>query len=161
MATGALLPVLAALRGRQLVAIDDGAHIPEVQVAALRTVPFLAVLPLQRLEALAGAAVRVELQPGATLFERGDAGDRFYVLDEGALEIALPEGTKREEAPAYVGEIALLRDVPRTATVRSSGAARLWAVDRGAFLEAVTGHARSNASADAVVISRVGLASTI
>jgi MFS family permease len=161
MATGALLPVLAALRRTQLVAIDDGAHIPEEQLAALRTVPFLAVLPLQRLEALAGAAVRVELQPGATLFDRGDAGDRFYVLDEGTLEIALPEGTKKEQAPAYVGEIALLRDVPRTATVRASGAARLWAVERAAFLEAVTGHARSNASADAVVVSRAGVASTI
>jgi MFS family permease len=161
MATGALLPVLAALRRRQLVSIDDGARIPEEQLAALRTVPFLAVLPLQRLEALAGSAVRVELEPGATLFARGDAGDRFYVLDDGALEIALPEGTKREEAPAYVGEIALLRDVPRTATVRAHDAARLWAIDRAAFLEAVTGHARSNASADSIVVARAGVASSI
>lgn len=161
IATGSLLPVLAALRRRQLVTIDDGARIPEEQLAALRRVPFLAVLPLQRLEALAGGAVRVELEPGMTLFERGDPGDRFYVLDEGALEILLPEGPKVEQAPGYVGEIALLRDLPRTATVSAVGAARLWALDRTAFLEAVTGHARSNASADAVVVSRIGIASSI
>jgi MFS family permease len=162
IATGALLPVLAALRRRQLVAIDDGARIPEEQLAALRQVPFLRVLPLQRLEALAAGAVRVELGPGATLFERGDRGDRFYVLDEGTLEIVLPDGAVKEErAPGYVGEIALLRDVPRTAGVRAVGAARLWALDRASFLEAVTGHARSNASADAVVAARAGLASTI
>ena len=161
MATGTLLPVLALLRRGRLVAIDDGARIPEEQLAALRRVPFLAVLPLQRLEALAGGAVRVELEAGATLFERGDPGDRFYVLDEGVLEIALPEGVKDEHAPAYVGEIALLRDVPRTATVRARGPARLWALERSAFLEAVTGHARSNASADAVVVARVGVASSI
>ena len=161
MATGALLPVLAALRRGQLVSIDDGARIPEEQLAAMRTVPFLAVLPLQRLEALAGTALRVELEPGATLFTRGDPGDRFYVLDEGALEIALPEGTKEERAPAYVGEIALLRDVPRTGTVRALGSARLWALERSAFLEAVTGHARSNASADAIVAARAGVASSI
>jgi MFS family permease len=161
IATGAFLPALAALRRRQLVAIDDGAHIPEEQVAALRRVPFLAVLPLQRLESLAGGAARVELASGATLFEQGDVGDRFYVLDSGVLAVELPEGTKEERAPSYVGEIALLRNVPRTATVRAVEAARLWAIDRADFLEAVTGHARSNASADAIVATRAGIASTV
>jgi hypothetical protein len=45
--------------------------------------------------------------------------------------------------------------------VRARGPARLWALERSAFLEAVTGHARSNASADAVVVARVGVASSI
>ena len=66
-----------------------------------------------------GKLADVTLPAGATLFEAGDHGDRFYVLHEGSLEIALPGETKVEEAPSFVGEIALLRDVPRTASVRA------------------------------------------
>ena len=86
--------------------------------------PFLAVLPAQTLEGLAAQATRVELPAGAVLFTRGDDGDSFYTLEAGRLEIDLPEGAKVEEAPGYVGEIALLRDIPRTATVRALRARR-------------------------------------
>lgn len=155
---GALLPVLAALSWRRLATIDDGARIPAVQLAALRTVPFLASLPLQTAEFLAGRLVRVSLLAGETLFELGDAGDRFYILDHGTLEVLLPEQTKVEHAPAFTGEIALLRDVPRTATVRASVDADLWALDRDDFLNGVTGHARTRAGAEEVVYARVGAA---
>ena len=84
------------------------------------------------------------------------AGDRFYLLREGTLEIVLPEETKLEEAPAFVGEIALLRDIPRTATVRARTDAALWALERSDFLGAVSGHARSRASADEVAVARLG-----
>src|SRR5439155_1383294 len=83
---------------------------PAAQLAVLRTVPFLALLPLQTNEYLAEQLERVELPAGATLFSEGDAGDRFYILERGTLEIDLPEGVKVEEAPAFVGEIALLRE---------------------------------------------------
>jgi MFS family permease len=157
IAVGALLPVLAALRWRQLARIDDGAAAPEEQLRALRTVPFLAPLPLQSLEFLALRLTPTTLMRGETLFDRGDAGDRFYILREGSLEIDLPGETKVEHPPAFVGEIALLRDVPRTATVRAAQDASLWALDRADFLNTVANHSRSRASADEVASGRLGM----
>jgi CRP-like cAMP-binding protein len=122
------------------------------------SVPFLAALPLERREGLAAALERVELPAGATLFEEGDRGDRFYVLADGAVEIELAEGNKIEEAPAFVGEIAVLQSIPRTATVRAARAATLWALDGDAFLAAVSGHERTRRAAEAVVASRGAVA---
>ena len=131
---------------------------PEAQIAALRTVPFLAVLPLQMIEYLAERVVDVRLTAGEQLFRRGDHGDRFYVLREGALAVELDDGDKRLEAPAYVGEIALLHDVPRTATVRALEDTLLAALERHDFLAAVTGQARARARADDVIGARLGAA---
>jgi hypothetical protein len=153
---GAFLPVLSVLRWRSLSRIDEGARVPEERVDALRGVPFLSALPLQTLEYLGSSLADVALSAGQTLFEAGDHGDRFYLLHEGALEIDLPDATKIENAPGYVGEIALLRDIPRTATVRAQTDAALWALEREDFLDAVTGHARSRASADEVAVARLG-----
>jgi hypothetical protein len=154
---GAFLPVLAALRWRHLARIDAGAAAPDEQLRALRTVPFLAPLPLQSLEFLALRLIPTSLARGETLFDRGDPGDRFYILREGALEIELPGETKIEHPPGFVGEIALLRNVPRTATVRASTDASLWALERADFLDTVTNHARSRASADEVASGRLGM----
>jgi CRP-like cAMP-binding protein len=102
--------------------------------------------------------VPVELRANAPLFARGDHGDRFFILVDGELEIVLDEGVKVERAPAYVGEIALLRDVPRTASVRATADSSLYSLDREAFLDAVLGHARSRTSAEAVTVARIGTA---
>jgi hypothetical protein len=151
---GVILPALAILSRRPLAAVDAGARVPEEQLRAIAAVPFLDVLPLHRKEALAAALERVELARGETLFAEGQPGDRLYILTEGELKIDLPDGAKVEHAPAFVGEIALLRDVPRTATVRAGSAATLWALEGDRFVPLVTGHAGSRSSADAVVASR-------
>lgn len=155
---GAFLPALAVLSWRQLARIDAGAHVPEAQIAALRTVPFLAVLPLQTIEYLAERVIDVRLATGEQLFRRGDHGDRFYVLREGAVAVELDGGDRRLNAPAYVGEIALLHDVPRTATVRALEDTLLVALERHDFLAAVTGQARARARADDVIGARLGTA---
>lgn len=151
---GALLPVLAVATRRALATIDAGAHVPEEQLAAIAAVPFLDVLPLQRKEALAAALEPISLDAGQVLFRAGDRGDRLYLLAEGELEIDLPGGPKVERAPAFVGEIALLRNVRRTATVRAATPVTMWALGGDAFVAAVTGHERSRAGADGVVASR-------
>jgi MFS family permease len=158
LSVGALLPGLALLSRVQLAAIDDRSRAPQVQLDALRTVPFLAPLPLQSLEFLAARAVPVELAAGETLFQEGDDGDRFYVLDDGTLEVLLPDHVEVERSPGYVGEIALLREIPRTATVRASAPSHLWAVEGADFVTAVTGNGRARASAEDVVVGRLGAA---
>ncbi len=156
ISVGSMLPVLVALRWRALQTIDAGAAVPQVRLAALRTVPFLAPLPAQTLEFLAPRLTPLELAAGETLFALGDAGDRFYILVRGSLRVRLPEETKIEEAPAYTGEIALLRDIPRTATVEAATDCSLWALEREDFLAAVSGHGRSLTAADQVASARLG-----
>ena len=155
---GSLLPVLALLRWRSLARIDDGARVPEHRLNAVESVPFLAILPEQRRELLASRLVPLELPAHAQLFARGDQGDRFFILVEGELAIELADGVKVEAAPGSVGEIALLRDVPRTATVRARTDTSLFSLDRETFLDAVLGHVRSRSSAEAVAVARVGTA---
>jgi MFS family permease len=154
VAAGAILPLLAIATRSSLAAVDVGGSVPEEQLRAIESVPFLDVLPLHQKEALAASLEPVTLTAGATLFSAGQPGDQLYILTAGAVEIDLPEGAKVEEAPAFVGEIALLRDVPRTATVRAASDATLWALDGAHFLGAVAGHSRSRNTADAVVASR-------
>jgi MFS family permease len=151
---GAILPVFAIATRALLAEVDRSAAVPDEQLEAISTVPFLDVLPVQQKEALAVALERVELPAGSTLFTRGQPGDQLYIVSAGTIEIDLPEGPKVEHAPTFTGEIALLRDVPRTATVRIVEDATLWALDGGRFLEAVVGHTRSSSTADAIVASR-------
>ena len=86
----------------------------------------------------------------------GDHGDRFYVIAEGRASVEEGGWTLRELGPGdFFGEIALLRDVPRTATVRATTALRLHALDRDTFVSTVTGHAASAEAAGAVVAARL------
>jgi MFS family permease len=160
VATGALLPALAAICRRPLRAIDEGARVPEEQVAALRPIPIFAPLPLQTLELLATRLHEVAVPAGTAVFERGDDGDRFYVVRDGEVEVVLDDERKVEGAGSYFGEIALLRDRPRTATVRARADTRLWALERDDFLGAVSGHAGSSDAASEVVGARLGYAPT-
>ena len=161
LAVGLALPVLTALCWRQLAVVDAGAAVPEDRLAAVRQVPFLSTLPLPGIEGLATRLERVDLAAGEVLFERGDVGDRFYIVTEGTVEIDLPEGVKVEHAPAYVGEIALLHEIPRTATVRAATACVLWALERDDFLTAVLGHDRSHRAADDIASARLGVVEAV
>ncbi|MFL5955642.1 MAG: MFS transporter [Gaiellaceae bacterium] len=154
IATGMFLPILAGLLWRKLTALDSG---DPVHLELLRANPIFAPLPPPALERLARAVEPVRLEAGAVLFQAGDAGDKYYVIETGELEVDLAEGTKRERAGSGVGEIALLRDVPRTATVRAATDATLLALDRDEFLMAVTGYAPAAEAASDIVGERLAL----
>ena len=99
----------------------------------------------------------MKLDAGAVLFQAGDDGDRFYVIERGQLAVELPGASRLEGPGRWVGEIALLRDVPRTATVRAATDAALVALDRDEFLAAVTGHAPAQDVANEIVRERLAL----
>ncbi len=99
----------------------------------------------------------LHLEPGTVIVRQGDAGDRFYVIAEGEVEVTIDGKVVSSLGPGgYFGEIALLRDLPRTATATARTSVVLYALDREDFLAAVTGHAPSAQAAEQVVSSRLG-----
>jgi MFS family permease len=159
VAAGGGLSVLVLLFWRPLSAADATAAVPESTLALLRGIPIFAPLPPMTLEQLASRLLRVHVPAGEIIFRQGDPGDRFYVIGEGEVEIA-PDGgpPKTLGRGAYFGEIALLRDVPRTATVTTRTGVELYLLERDVFIAAVTGHAPSAEAADAVIATRLGSA---
>jgi MFS family permease len=154
--TGALLPTLAILLRRRLAQLD-AVPVPERELELLRGIELFAPLPQQTQESLAQVLRPVRLAAGEELFRQGDVGDRFYIVADGEVEIVIDGNVVRETGPGgYFGEISLLRDVPRTATVRSKGDVELFALDRDDFIAAVTGHAASAEVADSVIATRLG-----
>jgi hypothetical protein len=145
---GAILPLAAFAAGRQLLDIDRHATVPVVEVALLRSMPLFAPLPPPTLESLARALVPQLVASGVEVIRQGDDGDRFYVIADGEVEI-LADGrvvATRGRGEGF-GEIALIYDVPRTATVRARRDTRLYSLEREAFLLAVTGHTTSQRAA--------------
>jgi hypothetical protein len=151
----ALLPLAAGLVLRGLLG-TDAAVLPVVELARLRALPIFAPLGAPVLEALARSLEPVHVEAGATVIREGEAGDRFYIVADGELAVSM-----RGEQVGLLcrgdcfGEIALLRDVPRTATVTARTAAQLDALGKVAFVSAVTGHLPSARAADALVHGRL------
>jgi MFS family permease len=151
---GVLLPVLTLAGFRRMRALDEGAA-PTRQQLLVNDVPMFAPLSLAAKERLATKLLPLDVPAGATVVRAGDVGDRFYIVDSGAVRIGLDGGERESGAGDYFGEIALLRDVPRTATVTAATATRLYALERADFLAAVTGHALAEAAAHEVVGERL------
>jgi MFS family permease len=159
IAAGGGLAAIALPLWLPLRRLDAAVAVPEPELELLRSIPIFAPLPPVTLEQLASRLVHVRFAAADDVFRRGDPGDRFYVVAEGEVAVEL------DDRPAvtlgrgdYFGEIALLRDVPRTATVTARTDVELYALERNDFIAAVTGHAPSAEAADAVVGARLGAA---
>jgi MFS family permease len=153
---GAMLPVVAMLLWRKLRAIDRDAPTYLDEIEVLRSLPLFSPLAAPELEGVAMDLIAVSYERGDDVIVEGDAGDRFYVIRSGSVEVARGgEWVATLEAGDSFGEIALLRDVPRTATVTALEPLELLALERADFLEAVTGHPISREEADAVVEDRL------
>ncbi|HZT86142.1 MAG TPA: MFS transporter [Gaiellaceae bacterium] len=156
VATGAFLPVLLVPLWPSLRRIDLEAEIEEEPLELLRGIEIFAHLPEPVLERLASSATAVSAAADQVVVSRGEAGRHFYVIAAGRAAVELDGGIARElGAGDFFGEIALLRDVPRTATVRAVEPIRLYALERDEFLAAVTGHAPTLAAAENIVSSRL------
>jgi len=151
VACGALLPALALLSWRRLARIDARGRVPGERLALLRGIPIFAPLPESVLERLASQLAEVSARAGATVVSAGEPGNLFYAIASGEVVV---EG-RRLGPGEFFGEIALLKDVPRTATVTAATDVALLALEREEFIAAVTGHAESAAAADAIVAQRL------
>ena len=154
--TGALLPVSAGLTWRRITSLDADVVAPTKEIALLRTMPLFKPLPATTIDDLALSLISVQAAAGTEIVREGDHGDRFYVIESGEVDVsANGEHLGTMSAGDHFGEIALLRDVPRTATVTAKNEVSLRALERDEFLSAVTGHPASVEAADAVVASRL------
>jgi len=153
---GALLPLAALALRTRLRAVDVGARVPADDLELLRGTALFEPLPPSALERLARNSVPMEATAGQVVIREGDAGDRVYVIAEGETEVtASGRHVARLGPGGYVGEIALLRDVPRTATVTAFTDVRFLCLERDVFLRTMTGHEPARAAAHSAADTRL------
>ena len=147
---------MLAVFWRRLRTIDDEADVPQVEIQLLRTMPMFAPLPAPELEGLARALVPVPVAACTTVIREGEPGDRFYAVADGSLRV-----TKGGSDVATLrhgdgfGEIALIQDVPRTATVTALTDSQLYSLEKEPFILALTGHVSAARAAGDLVARRL------
>ena len=156
LGVAAVLPLAAVAGGRAVFRLDAGTPVPVVEIALLRSLPLFAELPAPAIEGLASALRPIQLPAGAVLIRQGDPGDAYYAIAAGELD-AVQDGQflRRCGRGEGVGEIALLRAIPRTATVIAHSAATVYELGREPFLAAVLGHAPTLRQADRIADVRL------
>ena len=146
---GAVAPVACALFWRRAARVDSSVAVRTDAIVLLRQVPMLRPLPVTAIEALAQNSDYTEVGPGVDVIRAGDVGDRFYVVEDGRVEVLDDERVVRSMGPGEgFGEIALLGRTVRTMTVRAVETTRLYAISAGDFLPAVTGISEARAAAE-------------
>lgn len=140
VAAGVILPATALILWPFFRRVDETGTVDLHRVALVRGVPLFAPLSLATIEHIADNLVPVTFGPGDWLMREGEVGDRFVIVESGEVEVLQGGVVLRRLGPGEgVGEIALVHDIPRTASVVAIGDVTGWALDRDAFLTAVTG----------------------
>ncbi len=156
IASGLLLPVAAVLFAPALRRMDEGGVGGARRVELIRGEPLFAPLSLATVEHLAAALVPVTFEDGDWIMREGEPGLDYVLIDTGEVAVSQDGRAVRSLGPGGgCGEIALMRHVPRTASVRAMGPVTAFSLDQAAFLEAVTGHAVSRAVATSQVEVRL------
>jgi signal-transduction protein with cAMP-binding, CBS, and nucleotidyltransferase domain len=153
---GLWMPIVVVLGWRALRRAEAAAvvHVRELEV--LRGIPIFAPLAPPALERLSANLSRRLVDAGDWIIRQGEPGDRYYVVDEGEAAVYVDDRLVRTQgAGEGFGEIALIRDVPRTASIRARTPMALWTLERDVFLAAVGGHPLSRRSADDLVAERL------
>jgi MFS family permease len=151
---GAILPLLTLVTYGRLVEIDRSVA-PAAELELIERVPMFVPLSLAAKEQVAAHLLPLSVHAGELVIRAGDAGDRFYIVGEGELDIDANGRHSTARSADYFGEIALLRDVPRTATVKALTDTQLFVLERGDFLAAVTGHSAAHAAGHAIAEERL------
>jgi MFS family permease len=152
LAIGVAVPVVLVLLGPGLRRISAAATPPDAAVLRLVSAsPVFAGLGAPAMERLLAAFEPVDVSAGVAVVREGEEGDRYYLIEDGQLVVTVDGRPVRElGAGGGFGEIALLRDVPRTATISTLTPVRLHTVRRDDFLSALSGHPAGLGAADAV-----------
>jgi MFS family permease len=145
----ALLPAAAAATWRHLATIDARVVVPTAEIELLARTHIFAPLPPLMLEGTARRLVPISAHAGDRIIAEGEPGDRFYLVAQGTAEVT--SGGRSLGiigAGGYFGEIALLRSIPRTASVTALTDLSLYALEREDFLAVMTGSTEAAAAAE-------------
>jgi len=142
---------------RRIQKIDASATVPQVEIQLLRSISIFAALPAPSLEGIARNLEPLTVSKGTVVIKEGERGDCYYAVAGGELAIS------RDSQLLHVvsrgdgfGEIALIRDVPRQATVTAATDASLYTLDRELFVQAVTGHATALSAVGTIITGHLG-----
>jgi MFS family permease len=156
IAGGAALVVVAIIARASLRAVDASVEVPDARLDALCGNEIFSLLPVPTLEHLAREAETMDVAAGTVIVRQGEPGDRIYLIGKGSASVEVDGLHVADLGTSDVfGEIAPLRHLPRTATVRSTADTGLLVLDGEAFAAAVASHASSAATADAMVAGRL------
>jgi len=154
--TGLIFLVIVAASWRGLSSVDAAADVPHVEIRLLQSIPIFAPLPAPQLEGLARALTPESAPAGTVMMREGEIGDHYCAIAEG--EVAVSHGGKevaRLTRGEGFGEIALIEDVPRTATVTTTEPTELYCLQKEPFILALTGHASAKRAASSVITKRL------
>lgn len=113
------------------------------EVDLLRRIPMFAKVEAPKLKLLAFASERMTFEPGQELFHQGDMSDAAYIIIDGTADVILDTGAGRVTVASLgrnelVGEIGIICDVPRTATVQASSRLVTLKVSKDLLLRMIT-----------------------
>jgi CRP-like cAMP-binding protein len=155
---GLLAPLAVAASWPALRRLDGRMRVRDADIEILRGIRMLGALPVATIQQLGGGLEHGVFAPRATVFRQGEPGEAFYVVESGRAEVVLDGRVVRTLGRGdCFGEIALLHDRLRTATVRAAAneELRVSVLRRGAYLTAVTGYPAAAVAGEALAASRL------
>jgi CRP-like cAMP-binding protein len=158
VASGLLAPLAVAASWPALRRLDAEVRVRDADIETMRPIRMLGALPVATIEQLAGALEHADFEPGCSVFRQGERGDYFYIVQSGRADVILDGRVVRTLGTGdCFGEIALLRDQPRTASVRASADThlRVSRLRRSAYLTAVTGYPAAATAGEDLVRDRL------
>src|SRR3954452_13329425 len=156
--SGLLAPLAVAASWPRLRRLDAEVRVRDADVETMRSIHMLGALPVATIEQLAGGLEHADFDPGHAVFRQGERGEYFYIVQSGRAHVILDgRVVSTLDSGDCFGEIALLRDQPRTATVCASAHThlRVSRLRRSAYLTAVTGYPSAAAAGEDLVTSRL------
>lgn len=153
--TGLFLPIMALLIGRRLFALDASATVPIVEIGLLRSLRLFSALSPPSLEGIARNLEPLDATAGTAIVIQGEQGEHYYAIAEGELEVVI-DGKRVAVLTRGdgFGEVALLHNCTRNATVSALTDVKLYALEKEPFLETLTGHPAAMDSATAIAAER-------
>jgi len=153
--TGVVFLLVIVATWRKLRLVDDAADVPHVEIRLLQSIPIFARLPAPQLEGLARALEPVEYAAGQTVMCEGEEGDFYCAIAGGEVEVThAGHAVARLTRGEGFGEIALIEEVPRTATVTATVPTEVYCLEKAPFILALTGHATAKSTASRLIARR-------